>query len=367
MKIVYISNSIIPSRTANSIHVMKMCQAFADNGHDVVLLASDRDKEYEEGVKDVYEYYGVRNNFKIKKLTCPNIKGKTYVYMMAILFYLLFNKADLVYGRFLAGCYISSKLGFKTIFESHAPIWKESNFNLKLFNKLIDNSNFKQLVVISSALKKMYIDHKVLDENKIQVAHDGADDNYDCFNVLTNKKLKVGYFGHLYKGRGVGIILEIAEKLPDITFEIFGGTQEDIDYWGNKITLKNVDFYGFINPNLVAKYRNECDILVAPYQEEVAVSGGAGNTVDYMSPLKIFEYMSSKKAIISSDLPALREVLNSENSILVECDNVAEWVSSIKKLQNDTIRNNLASKAYDDFRSLYTWDHRSQEVMKSIF
>ena len=26
-------------RTANSIHVMKMCQAFADNGHEVVLLA----------------------------------------------------------------------------------------------------------------------------------------------------------------------------------------------------------------------------------------------------------------------------------------------------------------------------------------
>ena len=42
MKILYISNSIIPSRTANSIHVMKMCQAFADNGHEVVLLAPDK-------------------------------------------------------------------------------------------------------------------------------------------------------------------------------------------------------------------------------------------------------------------------------------------------------------------------------------
>jgi UDP:flavonoid glycosyltransferase YjiC (YdhE family) len=65
MKIVYISNSIIPSRTANSIHVMKMCQAFADNGHEVVLLAPDRYKEYENGVNDVYEYYGVRESFFI--------------------------------------------------------------------------------------------------------------------------------------------------------------------------------------------------------------------------------------------------------------------------------------------------------------
>ena len=39
MRILYISKSIIPSRTANSINVMKMCQAFAENGHEVVLLA----------------------------------------------------------------------------------------------------------------------------------------------------------------------------------------------------------------------------------------------------------------------------------------------------------------------------------------
>lgn len=37
MKIAYLSNSITPSRTANSVHVMKRCQAFAKNGHHVIL------------------------------------------------------------------------------------------------------------------------------------------------------------------------------------------------------------------------------------------------------------------------------------------------------------------------------------------
>ena len=64
-----VQRSIKPSRTANSIHVMKMCQAFADNGHEVVLLAPNRYKEYENGVDDVYEYYGVRKNFEIQKLS----------------------------------------------------------------------------------------------------------------------------------------------------------------------------------------------------------------------------------------------------------------------------------------------------------
>ena len=48
MRIVYISNSTIPSKAANSVHVMKMCQAFADNGHEVVLLAPDRKFQYEK-------------------------------------------------------------------------------------------------------------------------------------------------------------------------------------------------------------------------------------------------------------------------------------------------------------------------------
>ena len=45
MKILYLSKSIIPSRTANSINVMKMSQAFADNGHEVVFVSSKFKKQ----------------------------------------------------------------------------------------------------------------------------------------------------------------------------------------------------------------------------------------------------------------------------------------------------------------------------------
>ena len=63
MKILYVSNSKIPSRTANSIHVMKMCQAFSINGHNVILLAPDIKKNNEKNVVDIYEFYGVKKNF----------------------------------------------------------------------------------------------------------------------------------------------------------------------------------------------------------------------------------------------------------------------------------------------------------------
>ena len=54
MKLAYLSAAKIPSREANSIHVMKMCQAFGRLGHDVTLLAPDVVDGLEPGVFDVF-------------------------------------------------------------------------------------------------------------------------------------------------------------------------------------------------------------------------------------------------------------------------------------------------------------------------
>ena len=116
MRILYISKSIIPSRSANSIHVMKMCQAFSDNGHEVVLIAPDIKNKYEKGIEDIFEYYGVQKNFEIKKLWHPNSKLGAIIYTFFIFVYLLLNNFDLVYGRFLHGCYIASLLKKKSNF-----------------------------------------------------------------------------------------------------------------------------------------------------------------------------------------------------------------------------------------------------------
>ena len=65
MNIIYISGSKIPSKTANSIHVMKMCEAFANQGITVSLIAKDY-RLNSENMSDIYEFYNVSDNFKIK-------------------------------------------------------------------------------------------------------------------------------------------------------------------------------------------------------------------------------------------------------------------------------------------------------------
>ena len=62
MKMVYISSSIIPSTQANSVHVMKMAQAFSDNNIDITLIARNGDEKLTKDL-DVYSFYGVKKNF----------------------------------------------------------------------------------------------------------------------------------------------------------------------------------------------------------------------------------------------------------------------------------------------------------------
>ena len=250
MKILYISKSVIPSRSANSIHVMKMCQAFADNGNEVVLLAPNIKNKYEKHVEDIFDYYGVKKNFNIVKLFHPNFEGGALFYTLMIFFYLLISsKFDLVYGRFLQGIYVATILNNKVIYETHLPASSKNDHRLIVFKKLIKSKYLKKMVVISQALKNIYLNKGYLNDNKIQVAHDGADavENLDNkIELLGEKKtLKVGYVGHLYKGRGIETIIECAKRLNHITFHLVGGLKKDIQYWktySKNLNLENIFF-----------------------------------------------------------------------------------------------------------------------------
>ena len=78
--------------------------------------------------------------------------------------------------------------------------------------------------------------------------------------------------------------------------------------------------------------------------------------------------MAAGKAIISSDLPVLREVLNSNNAILVDPENVDEWNKAILMLFDDPDRRqNIAFQAQSDFYKLYTWKKRMKFIIETIF
>lgn len=372
MKIVYIATSTIPSRTANSIHVMKMCQAFAQNGHEVTLIVPENQANCEPGIEDVFDFYGVERCFEILNLPLLPVKGKGFVFGI-----LAGRKAkglqpDLVYGRNLPGCFSASLLKLPVMFESHAPI--EGSFYGAIFRMLIKRPTFRKLVVITHALKDYYSEQYPFLSEKMIVAPDGADPVPKNIKPVAlpnkGKRLQVGYVGHLYPGRGIDVIYQLAERCPWADFHVVGGTNEDIDAIKTRIaSLTNLRLHGFKPPAEVERYRIGFDILLAPYQRKVSVAGGGTTTTEkWMSPLKIFEYMAAGKVIICSDIPVLREILeDKQNAILCDPENIDLWEEALTILsENENVRIQLGETAQKDFARRYSWYSRAEKLLMDI-
>jgi glycosyltransferase involved in cell wall biosynthesis len=378
MKILYIARTVIPSRTANSLHVMKMCQALAKNGHNVNLLLLSENNSALLPFEDVYKFYAVDNCFHIIHVPVLSVQGSRIRFLFSsigavgsIIRKVKKINPDLVYGRYIFGCCASAFIGKKVVFESHFPVWYGVLGGLS-FRLLLKLRGFKKLVLISQALKDTYLaKYKNLDPLKVLIAHDAADKvtNWQVCDQWPGRSdaLQVGYVGHLYQGKGIEVIAAIAHRLPDVDFHIIGGLEHDITHWQGVISEDNVFFHGFISQDKLSPYINSLDVCLLPNQKKALAygsnNGHSQNISAYTSPLKLFEYMAHKKAIISSDLNVLREVLNERNSVLVIPDDIHEWKNAIVKLKNAELRKKIGQAAYSEFIDKYTWDIRARRVI----
>ena len=362
-KILYLSNSLFPSTYANSVHVMKMCQAFVSNDYDIELVCYTQDKEF--NAFDELNKYGIRDFFKINPLYVKSLRGKFFQKIFSVI-HILYkeNKNTVIYGRDVYSVYLASLLGYKVFYESHGLSFGLYGYVEKL---LFKNKNLNKVVVISEKLKELYLKQHPFMNDTIKVLHDGADIVSLPKKETKNKKIKVGYIGSLYyKGRGIDIIIETAKKNLDLDFCLVGGNDKEVEFWKNK-SSENISFIGHVPHNKVYQYLNEFDIVLMPYQLNLELQDSQVNTISWMSPMKMFEYMSAKKAIISSDLPVIREVLHKDNSILVQADDIDKWSRSVSLLaQDEKLRIKIAKNAEEEFFKFYTWNNRAKTIISWI-
>ncbi|MGQ0528087.1 MAG: glycosyltransferase family protein [Alphaproteobacteria bacterium] len=363
MKIVYIAPQAIPSRAANSIHVMKMMQTFGKLGHDAVLYFQKSGGRTGE----IFSTYGVEPVFTLApkiKLPAP---FNTLAYPLHNAVSAFFAGPDLVLSRNLLTAWLTAHMGLKTIFEIHDSPDALQPVALKVFRSFAAHKN-SSLIVISQALNTHLQNNHKIPADKIILAPDAADPLPPLENPPFGTppgSFHAGYAGHLYKGRGIDRIGEMAAALPAITFHIIGGTNEDIAWWKHKLAgLNNILFRGHLAHARIGDYLQCCDVLLAPYQENVSVTGNKGDTGRWMSPLKIFEYMAAGKPILCSDLPVLREILNDNNSILLPHNDAEPWITALSMLKkNPGKASSLGQAAQKDFLESCTWLKRAENIL----
>lgn len=370
MRVAYLSQSFIDSSAANSVHVIKMCAALSNLGNEVALYAAKR------GITDAaqsveIEKHGVQKGaFNVRQYIFPRLGflGRVF-YALCSGTAALKTRATYFVSRHSWSLVVPALAGRAFVLEMHAP--PADHREARLITWLAARRGFRGLILISSALREIYrAGFPLLPPNQLHVLPDGADEHHDLLSEQCPTELQLGVFncgyaGHLYKGRGIDLLLRVAAELPEITFHIIGGRPEDVEHWRGVAQATNVIFYGHMQHRYVAAVLQRMDVLLAPYQSEVSVAGGGVSTAAWMSPLKLFEYMAAGKPIICSDLPVLREVMISNtNCLMVNPSSPADWRDAISLIQTDKeLGSALGRQAAVDLATKYTWKIRAGKML----
>ena len=168
--------------------------------------------------------------------------------------------------------------------------------------------------------------------------------------ALETEQPVILYVGNLEFYQGIDLLIESFALVKEHTTRphlvIVGGTSDSIEAYRSKAKdLGCAAVVSFLGPRPVAnlkEYLTAADILVSPRIK--------GNN----TPMKIYSYLHSGKALLATDLPTHRQVLDEEISVLAPCEphGFAGGLRSL--LENSPLRNAIGQNAQKRAESLYT-------------
>jgi len=372
MKIAVITNSRIPSLTANSIQAMKVTQALMQLGREIRLFAPRESVSISS--ESLIAHYGLRIIPDLELLPSEKYFKRLDFVLHAQYAAKRFG-ADLIYTWLPQSAVLALWMGYPVVLEMHADVaGRMGAWWLRQFWKARGQ---KVMTVTTSALRnalerstkiQFKDDALLIAPNGVELEkYDGLPNPDEARHQLNLPQgLTVGFTGHIYPGRGADLLFELAKQMPQVNFLWVGGTPELVEFWRAKLTeakMTNVTMTGFVQHESIPLYQAASDILLMPYSRSISASSGQ-DIAEVINPMKMFEYMAAARAIVCADLDVIREVLNQDNAVFCEPDDIGKWKVAIESLLGDELRRRgLGSQARKDVER-FTWVKREGEVLK---
>jgi glycosyltransferase involved in cell wall biosynthesis len=374
MRIAVITNSRLPSLTANSIQAMKVCQALVETGHEICLFAP---RETEPASwKSLLTHYGLRKSFPIEWL--PSIPAfKRYDFTVHSILAARKFKPDLVYTWLLNPAVLALWLGWPAVLEMHAEV--TGRVGPWLMRRFWRSSTRKRMLVTTRPLREAIetVAGLRFPEEAAQVAPNGVDlAQYASLPGAAEARRQLGllerptagFSGHIYPGRGADLLFELACRMPDVQFLWVGGRPDSVDDWRDRLAqagASNVTMTGFVENSRLPLYQAAADVLLMPYGRSISASSGQ-DIAQVINPMKMFDYMAAGRAILSADLPVIHEVLNEKNAVFCEPGDINAWERTLRELLADEPRRrSLGAQAQEDVAG-YTWVARAERALEGF-
>jgi len=171
-------------------------------------------------------------------------------------------------------------------------------------------------------------------------------------------ELLVMYVGNLESYQGIDLLLEsfalVIENQLHARLVIIGGRSEDIETYKRQADNLGIsEHVNLVGPKSVAsldQYLAQADVLVSP-----RIQGT--NT-----PMKIYSYLGSGKAVVATNLPTHTQVMDESVAVLAAPDAGKYGAALIKVLSDNQLREHLGRQAAILADQKYSWPVFKKQV-----
>lgn len=310
-KILYIAQTRFPTEKAQGLQTAKVCEALGRAGFSVELLIPRRENMIKE---DAFTFYSLERLFEVIRLRSLSSSLSSFGFFIESVSFLLSakiyshkKKPYIIYTTdlFVPFVFPCSVLEAHDMPQTHIWFYR---FAWRKIHLIVAKTN----VIKNELMEKFGVP-----ENKIIVLPNGIDLKiFDTGLSKEEAREKIGlpqgatialYSGSFaYKWKGTDTFLQAAAIAKDISFFLVGGLEADIKRATASFQDLNIFFVVRKPHKDVPIYLAAADVLVLPDKKGDKVSEG------YTSPMKLFEYMASKRPIVASDLGSIKEVVGDQ-------------------------------------------------------
>lgn len=394
-RFIYVSAARLPSEMAHGLQIMQNCEAFAEVGAAVSLWHPRRwNTPAMRAIADTYAFYGVAPRFAMRRLPTLDLinllggeQGRFYApafylmmltYALVVMVSAIFTRAEVFYSRDPLVLFLLSwvKPKRQLAYEAH-------RLNRKGAGSWLQTQILKRVgltVAITPPLRDDLL--KLHPQAHIMVAHDGV--RRARFEQIPSQAearqaagwprdvFVIGYVGRLQTlgmAKGIDTLIQAITLMPErdtCAVALVGGPDEYAEEYRAlwlKLGLNPAHFLyaGQVSPEAVPAWMGGFDVCAMPHPR-------TDHFALHTSPLKLFEYMASGRAVVASDLPGWADVITHEvDALLVPPADVAALSHTLSRLYHDTaLRDRLAAAARQRVMTVYTWEGRARHILAAL-
>ena len=323
---------------------------------------------------------------------CPsrNLLDSRIIFPFWVLYHVLLlhkkKKVHLVYTTYENICSISGLLlkcfGFTWVVD----IWDDPELpfeSVKSRRGLSRIKNFCHFVIFQIvkrtlkwcdlmilALVPDMLNNYKIDPKKVISVTNGVDlDITKPFRTYTaNSEFTISYVGFIKEIRGVDTILSSANYLknciPNLKVVLIGYADLEDQRWLDLSVREKglediVKFLGELEHDQVLDEIARSDVCLFPFPKV--------KQLEYIYPIKIFEYMAMGKCVVATNLTGVRRIIqDGENGFLIKPDSPQEMADAIMKVYKDSnLKKKIEKNALMTVQR-YSWNNINNKVGQAL-